>query len=365
MASVEEKLSSHLQSLNLCEKSAIALEKVEENYILDVAVQNKSGDGKLVAATSSNHDIRLYQHADLSVIGKLTGHTDVITGIRFANTEDNVLYSSALDKCIKCWDERSGKCVQNYEAPGEIRGFSSFDINSNDRVIAAGTECLTAAEDVHIIFWDRRKTVILGSYSESHQDDITQVRFHPNQPDNLATGSTDGLVCVFDISQTSEDDAISWTFNAESSVARIGWTGEKQTEVYCITHDDSLQVWDSVEGDDVVERRNVREKLQGTETVDYMVDCLYTDKLYLVMGTHSGDLKIMTIDDPASVVKTLKGGHKATVRCLHWDDTTHTLLTGAEDSLLCKWSDCVQQMADNKKVKLKMKRKEPKKAKPY
>ena len=45
-----------------------------------------------------------------------------------------------------------------------------------------------------------------------------QVRFHPSQPDTLATGSTDGLVCVFDISQTSEDDAISWTFNAESSV---------------------------------------------------------------------------------------------------------------------------------------------------
>lgn len=41
MASHKDSLSSYLQSLNLSEKSAIALEKVEENYILDVAVQNK------------------------------------------------------------------------------------------------------------------------------------------------------------------------------------------------------------------------------------------------------------------------------------------------------------------------------------
>lgn len=41
MATHKDNLSSYLQSLNLSDKSAIALEKVEENYILDVAVQNK------------------------------------------------------------------------------------------------------------------------------------------------------------------------------------------------------------------------------------------------------------------------------------------------------------------------------------
>lgn len=41
MATHKDSLSSYLQSLNLSDKSAIALEKVEENYILDVAVQNK------------------------------------------------------------------------------------------------------------------------------------------------------------------------------------------------------------------------------------------------------------------------------------------------------------------------------------
>lgn len=34
----------------------------------------RPGVQKLVAATSSNHEIRLYQHADLTMTGKLEGN---------------------------------------------------------------------------------------------------------------------------------------------------------------------------------------------------------------------------------------------------------------------------------------------------
>ena len=47
---------------------------------------------------------------------------------------------------------------------------------------------------------------------------FTQVCFHPDNADRLATGSTDGLVCIFDISQTSEDDALSLVLNSCSTV---------------------------------------------------------------------------------------------------------------------------------------------------
>ena len=47
---------------------------------------------------------------------------------------------------------------------------------------------------------------------------LFQVKFHPTSANRLASGSTDGLVCTFDISQTSEEDAILSTLNSESSV---------------------------------------------------------------------------------------------------------------------------------------------------
>ena len=45
-----------------------------------------------------------------------------------------------------------------------------------------------------------------------------QVRFHPSIPDRLISSSTDGLVCLFDIGEASEDDALIQTFNADVAV---------------------------------------------------------------------------------------------------------------------------------------------------
>ena len=47
---------------------------------------------------------------------------------------------------------------------------------------------------------------------------LFQVKFHPKRRDILASASTDGLVCLFDISQPSEDEALHGTLNSESSV---------------------------------------------------------------------------------------------------------------------------------------------------
>lgn len=49
------------------------------------------------------------------------------------------------------------------------------------------------------------------------------------------------------------------------------------------------------------------------------LQCLLT--LNHVELVYSGDLQIMTAAEPQKIVKTLKGGHTATVRCLHWDNS--------------------------------------------
>lgn len=51
----------------------------------------------------------------------------------------------------------------------------------------------------------------------------SQVRFHPSDVSALVTGSTDGYVNVFDVRQTTEEDALQATLNTESSVSSITW----------------------------------------------------------------------------------------------------------------------------------------------
>ncbi|CAG2055643.1 unnamed protein product [Timema podura] len=49
---------------------------------------------------------------------------------------------------------------------------------------------------------------------------LKQVRFHPSKCDTIATGSTDGLINIFDLSQGCEDDALLYSLNTEASVRK-------------------------------------------------------------------------------------------------------------------------------------------------
>lgn len=363
------EIDTMMNHLQLVEKSAVSVEKLEEDYVLDIALQSsKHGEDRLLAATSSSHSIRLYKHVNLANIGSIKGHDDKITGISFGNEETNLVFSSSTDKTIRCWDVRTDnkKPVQTFEGYDETNNlFTSFDVNSNDRVICAGTEA--DENEVHLLFWDRRQASLMGSYSESHCDDITQVKFHPSKFDLLLTGSTDGLVCKFDVSEPSEDDAIQLSLNPDSAVARIGWCGAESENIYCITHTDTFHLWEGEEGDLLKEICDIKDKLKDADSIDYLVDCVSSqNKYHLLAGKHSGEVKLIDVSgEDCKVILSLTGGHSATVRCQLWDPQTSTLVTGGEDSFLCLWSASSKPVTDHKKVKLKMKKTVTKKSKPY
>ena len=69
---------------------------------------------------------------------------------------------------------------------------------------------------------------------------ITLVKFHPTNPDRLATGGADGLINVFDVSQESEDDALLTALNpGVSSVRSLTWFQRKNdTEALAAISDD-------------------------------------------------------------------------------------------------------------------------------
>lgn len=144
-----------------------------------------------------------------------------------------------------------------------------FDININDRIVCAGTEQVD--KESHLLFFDVRQRSLLGAYWDrsvyyafigncdslsieifSHEDDITDMKFHSKNPDLIVSGSTDGLICVFDISQTDEDDALLCTLNTESSVGSIDWheTALGKDLVSCITHTNDLQFYNMEDFDE-------------------------------------------------------------------------------------------------------------------
>ncbi|XP_006864632.1 PREDICTED: WD repeat-containing protein 89 [Chrysochloris asiatica] len=364
-----EKIEEQFANLHIVKRSS---ENKEPTYLLgiDSSKTALAEKGSLVAVLCSNASIRIYDKERLSIVREFSGHPGLLNGVRFANSCDRV-YSACTDGTIKCWDARlaSEQPIQLFKGyPSNV--FISFDISCNNHVICAGTEKVD--DDVLLVFWDARinsqdlSTIRdpLGTYSETHSDDITQVCFHPSNPNMVVSGSTDGLVNVFDISVDNEDDALVTTCNSTSSVSCIGWSGKDYKQIYCMTHDEGFCWWDlnHLDTNEPITRldiQDVREVINvKAGLLDYLIGGLYhekMDKLFVVGGTNTGKICLLSCTTAGlSYVMSLQGGHDATVRSFCWDMQDESLLTGGEDAQLLLWKPGATEKTFLKKETMKL-----------
>jgi len=167
----------------------------------------------------------------------------------------------------------------------------SFDLNSSEQVLAAGTELVEFDASIH--FFDARSSTstLLKTYSESHSDDITNVKFHPTNPARLMTGSVDGLICQFDLTDMDEDEGLLVVSNTGASINKIGYFGPQSEYIYCLSHMETLSLWNSEEADAIHQFGDIRgvSKPAMGLTVDYGIDCQYepeSGRLYLLSGSN-------------------------------------------------------------------------------
>lgn len=362
-----ERLEEQFSDLRVAKRSAM---KDNRTYILDIGVSNavvEAPNNQTVAILCSDKSIRLYNKETMTCLQEYNAHPGVLSGIRFSHSNNNLLFSACSDATVKLWDVRaSGSEPAQIFNGYPTNVFISFDISCNDLVLCAGTEKID--DDSFLVFWDARYSSegnsreSLGIYSESHNDDITQVRFHPNKPGLMATGSTDGLVNVFDIAEDNEDDALSSTYNSDSSVSVVGWAGKDYNQIYCLTHDEGFCWWDlaQVDTDEAItlcKVEDMREKVTSC-SIDYLIGGLYhdkTDSMFLVAGSHTGDIHLLSCDsDNLTCLKSLQGGHTATVRSFNWCVDDNSLLTGGEDAQLLLWKLKAKGLSPGKRDSMKM-----------
>ncbi|XP_007530971.1 WD repeat-containing protein 89 [Erinaceus europaeus] len=364
-----EKIEEQFANLNIVKRSS---NTEEPTYLLGIGISKtvQAEKESLIAVLCSNGLIRLYDKESLKVLREFSGHPGHLNGVKFANSCDHV-YSSCTDGTVKCWDARlaSEKPVQLFKGYSS-NIFISFDINCNDHVICAGTEKVD--DDALLVFWDARINSQdmsstkdpLGVYSETHSDDITQVCFHPSNPNMIVSGSTDGLVNVFDISVDNEEDALITTCNSVSSVNCIGWAGKDYKQIYCMTHDEGFYWWDLnyLDTDEPItclSIQDVRKVINLKEDIlDYLIGGLYhekMDKLFLVGGTNTGKIHLLNCTTAGLTHMTsLQRGHTATVRSFCWNMQDDSLLTGGEDAQLLLWKPETREKTFTKKDSMKI-----------
>ncbi|GAV87174.1 WD40 domain-containing protein [Cephalotus follicularis] len=326
---------------------------IQTNFVDDYVFQIVSKDDwSLMGVSLSTNAVKLYSPVTGQFCGECKGHSNTINSISFAGpSTPHVLHSCSSDGTIRAWDTRTFQQVSCINA-GCAREIFSFSFGgAADNLLAAGCQS-------QILFWDWRNKKQVACLEESHMEDVTQVHFVPDHQNKLISASVDGLICVFDTAgEIDDDDHLDSVINVGTSIGKVGFLGESYQKLWCLTHIETLSIWDWKDGNNETNFQNARSLASDSwnlDQVDYFVDCHCSgegENLWVIGGTIAGTLGyfpvnykgVGAIGSPDAV---LGGGHTGVVRSVLSMSSvrsgpSHSQgifgWTGGEDGRLCCW----------------------------
>lgn len=223
-----------------------------------------------------------------------------------------------------------------------VKPVNCFDINSNDRLICAGTDEIN--HNVYLLFFDIRERRLMGGFFESHQEEVTDVKFHPTDPDSVVSGSTDGLINIFDCKKESEDDALLYSLNTCDSVNKLMW--HKDNKLSCITNTNDLHLYD-VNSQDLLkkwERSDITSGMKRKSVIDCnIVDCYNVDSEMMFVATsnyNKGEcVRSMKFNEKSLDPEANFIGNAQIIRASLFNQKENVYLTFGEGALISVWKE--------------------------
>lgn len=270
------------------------------------ALANSSQAGSTFATIGSDDALRLFDGKLKLQHSVATGHNGVAC-LAAGNDNSNASFvTGGSDGHLRCWDARTGQAIAQVMAdPRGAAGVAA--VTCQGPYIAAGTESLKEGlGDVSVLLYDTRQLAggPVRQYIESHTDTVTQLAFHPTLRNVLLSGSTDGLVSVFDVDWADEDDALQQVVNPRAAVHCAGFLAPDQ--VYVVSMDEQYSVYTlakTVEEDEQVppprQFGDVREALGCQYVVNVLLQAAGPP---LMVHGHTGkrDLSIVSLGSPGA-----------------------------------------------------------------
>lgn len=301
--------------------------------------------GSDYATIGSDDSLRIFSVPDLKLTRTYASAHKGISCLISAPDGVN-LFTAGRDGVIRLWDPRnpSPKPILEIREP-KGAGFSALACAGN--FLAAGTESTKEGlGDVSVLVYDLRSPAApLRSFVESHTDSITQLRWHQTQQNLLLSGSTDGLVSVFDAEVAEEEDALMQVLNPRSAVHCAGFLAEDQ--VYALSTDEQFWVYGlektgmaEEEALPVKEFGDVRTELGCMYVVDVVKEGFMSDPVFAYGHNDKQTLEIAQLKGPSWEFGErieLPGAHgEEVVRDLKFVDASNVVSCG-EDGMVRVW----------------------------
>ncbi|XP_020231738.1 WD repeat-containing protein GTS1 [Cajanus cajan] len=322
-----------------------------DDYVFQIVPKD---DWSAMAVSLSTNAVKLYSPVAGQYYGECKGHSATINQISFSGPSNpHVLCSCSSDGTIRAWDTRTFQQVSSIIAGSSQEVFSFCLGGTSGNLVAAGCKS-------QILFWDWRNMKQIACLEDSHVDDVTQVHFVPNDQGKLISASEDGLICTFDTAgDINDDDHLESVINMGTSIAKVGIFGENYQKLWCLTHIETLGIWNWKDGrneGNFSDARTLASESWNLDHVDYFIDCQYSreaDKLWVIGGTNAGTMGYFPVNYEGvatigAAEAILEGGHTSVIRSIlpmskfHSGPTNSPSQgifgwTGGEDGRLCCW----------------------------
>jgi len=126
----------HKENVFLCSLDGTVLQKfVGHNG--NVVSTKIASDGLIIASSSADKSIILWDAVNGDIIHQLYGHKEVITSIVFSKDE-KYLISTSKDQTIRLWDCTTGEQKHIFKMEKEYKGIYDIDISPNGKYLISG-----------------------------------------------------------------------------------------------------------------------------------------------------------------------------------------------------------------------------------
>ncbi|OJI96985.1 hypothetical protein ASPVEDRAFT_78730 [Aspergillus versicolor CBS 583.65] len=333
----------------LKETGSSSLALPEDSYIYSIVPSSRTE----FAAISSDDSLRIFDANKLnhaSLVATNT-HDDGVTSLRTYDANNQLVITGGRDGKVKLWDLRHGKnsaavVVESSNQAPVLSIASCSETNS----IVAGTELLS--HQAIVAFWDARSPSQPHlQYVESHNDDVTELQYHPNRHNILLSGSTDGLVNIYDTTVTDEDEALVQVIN-HGSVHHAGFINERT--IYALSHDESFAIHPATDPDDQAQEPEPIQfgDLRQPLHCEYIAQvCVGSQAPYIAAGNKIDKRLDLIPLAPAPSWRfdeqnlwRLPGGHgEEVVRSVYVDGQNQSVFTCGEDGFVRAWKPEAEQ----------------------
>ena len=191
-----------------------------------------SSDGKMVAVIAGNNTY-LFELSSGKVLFTLSGHTSTVTDVSF-HTNTTVVASSSSDKTIKLWNTTTGKLIRTLS--GHASGVNSIAFRANSDQLASGSS------DRTVRTWNTSTGATLRTFS-GHTLPVGTVAFRLDGA-YVLSGSNGSSVREWDVQQGKLRRSITAYLRGQKSVT---YHPNGKTLAYASELKDIL-LWDTLTG---------------------------------------------------------------------------------------------------------------------